>query len=459
MWLKKAERERDKVRGQLDGWDRDHSWHPFTQMKEYLSHEPLHVEKAKGCWLFDGEGRHYLDTNASVWTNVHGHNDPELNEALTAQLGRVAHSTYLGLSHPVGAELGRRLCEAAPRGLARVTYSDNGSNAIEIALKQSFQHWQQVGRPEKRLVVGLEGGYHGDTFGAMSVGGSDGFHGRFGAWKFASRRVPAPICQEVNGVVTREESRRSLECLEQVLESEGGKIAAVILEPWVQGPAGMRMQPKGFLKMVEALCRSFGAHLILDEVFVGFGRMGGLFVCEAEGVRPDFLCLAKGLAAGYLPLAATLTTTEIFESFWGDFESGRGFYHGHTFTGNPLAAAVALKSLEKLERLIGSGRLDRAIAGFGERVSKLERHPKVRSARQRGMAAAIDLYPGGDDANAWQLNDRMGMKVCLTGRKHGLLLRPLMDSILLVPPLVISEREQDFLFENLEISINETLGN
>lgn len=440
-----------------DLWDRAHSWHPFTQMKEYLGLPPLHIEKAKGSWLFDAEGNHYLDTNASVWTNAHGHNDPELNAALEEQLAKVAHSTYLGLSHPVGAELGARLSEIAPDGLERVTFSDNGSNAVEIALKQSFQYWQSVGRPEKRLVVGFENGYHGDTFGTMSVGGSSGFHGRFADWSFEARKVAPPVCEELNGEVSFEDEASSLAKLERVLAEEGSRVASVILEPWIQGPAGMRLQPKGFLKKVETLCCQYEVHLILDEVFVGFGRTGSLLVCAEEGVRPDFLCLAKGLTAGYLPLAATLTTSEVFEAFLGDFDSGKAFYHGHTFTGNPLAAAVALKSLEKLERLIESGKLDQTIAKFGEGVAGLAADANARSARQRGMAAAIDLYPGGDETNAWPLNERVGMRVCVAGRENGLLLRPLMDSILLVPPLTISERELDFLFDNLKLTIDKTL--
>ena len=400
-----------------------------------------------------------MDGNASIWTNAHGHNEPDINAALVEQLGKIAHSTYLGLSHPVGAMLGKRLAELAPESLSRVVFSDNGSNAVEIALKLSFQYWQLVGKPEKRLVVGMENGYHGDTFGAMAAGNSDSFHGRFQPWLFESRKFAAPECSEVNGIVKHSDSDQSLLQLEKVLENEASEIASVIIEPSIQGPAGMRLQPAGFLKQVEVLCRRYGVHLILDEVFVGCGRTGSIFACEQEGVYPDFLCLAKGLTAGYLPLAATLTTEKVYRAFLGSFDTGNAFYHGHTFTGNPLAASVALKSLEKLERLIGSRRLDKTIEDFGRILAEtFNGHSNVMDIRQRGLAAAIDLFPG-SSRDSWHPNDRVGMKVCLEARKHGLLLRPLLDSILVVPPLVINEEEIGFLFNSLKTAIDAVMNN
>ena len=415
---------------------------------------PLHVDRGEGCWVWDTDGNRYLDGNASIWTNAHGHCEPEINAALIEQIGKIAHSTYLGLSHPLGAELGARLVDLAPERLQRVVFSDNGSNAIEIALKLSFQYWQLVGQPEKRLVVGMEDGYHGDTFGAMSAGNSRAFHGRYEPWLFESLAFAAPECHEINGKVTHSDSRRSLAQLEEILLRRAPEIAAVVVEPAIQGPAGMKMLPEGFLKEVETLCRGNGIHLILDEVFVGCGRVGSVFACEQEKVSPDFLCLAKGLTAGYLPLAATLTSENIYEAFLGTFDSGNAFYHGHTFTGNPLAACVALKSLEKLQKLIGSGRLDQTISYFGRTLEDtFEGHRYVENVRQKGLAAAIDLCPGPRAAH-WRPNDRVGMQVCLEGRKRGLLLRPLLDSILVVPPLVISSEEIDFLFENLKAAID-----
>ena len=443
----------------LDHWDRQHSWHPFTQMSEYFQMPQLHVERGDGCWLYDVEGNRYLDGNASIWTNVHGHNDPDLNQVLKEQVDRVAHSTYLGLSHPAGAELGRRLVDMAPEGLDRVTFSDNGSTAIEIALKQSFQYWQLRGMPEKRLVVCLENGYHGDTFGAMSAGDSRSFHGRFSNWGFENRVFKSPLCREFGGEILESDMSESLADLEVTLRSEGDQVACVILEPSIQGAAGMRLQPKGFLQAVKELCVQYNTHLILDEIFVGCGRTGSLLVCAEEGVCPDFLCLAKGLTAGYLPLAATLTSECIFEAFLGQFDSGNAFFHGHTFTGNPLAAVVALKNLEKLENLKVSSRLDQTIHVFGNVLQRyFADHSNVREIRQRGMAAAIDLQPSSNQATPWKLNDRHGLTVCLQARKRGLLLRPLLDSILIVPPLVISEEEIDFLMSRLKQSIDETLN-
>jgi adenosylmethionine-8-amino-7-oxononanoate aminotransferase len=259
--------------------------------------------------------------------------------------------------------------------------------------------------------------------------------------------------------VKHSDSDQSLLQLEKVLENEASEIASVIIEPSIQGPAGMRLQPAGFLKQVEVLCRSYGVHLILDEVFVGCGRTGSIFACEQEGVYPDFLCLAKGLTAGYLPLAATLTTEKVYRAFLGSFDTGNAFYHGHTFTGNPLAASVALKSLEKLERLIGSRRLDKTIEDFGRILAEtFNGHSNVMDIRQRGLAAAIDLFPG-SSRDSWHPNDRVGMKVCLEARKHGLLLRPLLDSILVVPPLVINEEEIGFLFNSLKTAIDAVMNN
>jgi len=425
-------------------------------MQEYAALPQLQVERGEGCWLYDVEGNRYLDGNASIWTNVHGHNDPELNQALRDQLDKVAHSTYLGLSHPSAAELSRRLAEMAPEPLERVFFSDNGSNAIEIALKLSFQYWQLTNQPQRKLAVGMSNAYHGDTFGTMAVGDSPAFHGRFAPWTFETRTFLSPHDAGEGGVSSAE---RSLESLRKILESEGDQIACVIIEPVAQGAAGMHFQPSGFVKEVELLCRAAGVHLIFDEVFVGFGRMGSMLVCEQEKVVPDFLSLAKGLAAGYLPLAATLTSEEIYSKFLGVFDSGKAFIHGHTFTANPLACVVALKSIEKLEVLISSGCLTETIDYFGKRLREVfSTHPKVQEIRQRGMAAAIDLFPGEGSDEKWELNDRKGMSVCIEARNHGVLLRPLLDSLLIVPPLIIAKEEIDYLFENTKAAIDTTLS-
>jgi len=422
--------------------DQQHVWHPFTQMQEYLALPPLAIASGRGGWLTDTEGRTYLDGNASIWTNVHGHNDPELNAALQRQLGCVAHSTMLGLTHAPGAELAAELAGLAPPGLGRVFFSDNGAGAVEVALKLSFQYWQLAGRPEKRGVIGLTGGYHGDTFGAMAAGDSGFFHERFRPWCFPAEHFPAPHCREWGGQVREADATASLAALRALLAAQADRTACLILEPSVQGAAGMRLQPPGFGREVAALCRAHHVHLILDEVFVAFGRLGPMMVCAEEGVAPDFLCLAKGLTAGYLPLAATLAREEIFEAFLGPVESRRAFYHGHTFTGNPLAAAVALENIRKLRVLIADGTLRTRSAYFSRLLDEtFSGHPHVREIRQRGFAAALDLAPARDSTEKFPVSRRAGLQVCLRARAHGLLLRPLGDSLLLVPPLCLDENE------------------
>ncbi|MDE3084185.1 MAG: adenosylmethionine--8-amino-7-oxononanoate transaminase [Verrucomicrobiota bacterium] len=439
--------------------DFSHVWHPFTQMQEYFGLPPLAIVSGRGGWLTDTEGRTYLDGNASIWTNVHGHNDADLNAALRRQLECVAHSTMLGLTHPVGAELAAELAALAPPGLSRVFFSDNGSNAVEIALKLSFQYWQLVGQSGKRGVIGLAGGYHGDTFGAMAAGDSGFFHDRFRPWCFSTEHFPAPHCLERAGRVRSADMTASLARLRALLSTQANQTACVIIEPSVQGAAGMKLQPPGFVREVAALCREHGVHLILDEVFVAFGRLGSMLVCMEEGVMPDFLCLAKGLTAGYLPLAATLAREEIFSAFLGTHESSRAFFHGHTFTGNPLAAAVALENIRKLRLLINNGTLRERINCFGRLLDDaFAGHPHIRELRQRGFAAALDLAPSRKNAEPFPASQRIGLQVCLRARTHGLLLRPLGDSLLLVPPLCLDGNELGELVQRTRRAIDDVLS-
>jgi adenosylmethionine---8-amino-7-oxononanoate aminotransferase len=435
--------------------DQAHVWHPFAQMREYLGLPPLVITAGRGGWLMDPEGREYLDGNASIWTNVHGHRDPDLDAALRAQLDAVAHTTLLGLAHGPAAELAAELVADAPPGLDKVFYTDNGSGAVEVALKQSFQFWQLTGHPEKTGVIGLAGAYHGDTFGTMSVGDSGFFHERFRPWCFRASHFPAPLCREWGGVVRAADATASLAALRELLARDSARTAAVIIEPSVQGAAGMRLQPPGFLRAVADLCAEFEVHLIADEVFTGFGRLGALFVCREEGVTPDFLCLAKGLTAGYLPLAATLTRTRIHDAFLGSYTSGRAFFHGHTFTGNPLACAVALASLRKLHALIADGVLARRARHFANEIATLASHPHVAEIRQRGFAAALDLRRA--NGTAYDPEARAGLAVCLRARAHGLILRPLGDSLLLVPPLCLDEAELTQLVARTRLAIDDTL--
>lgn len=437
----------------IDDADARHSWHPFTQMREYLGGPRLEITRARGCWLEDAQGRRYLDGNASIWTNVHGHNDPELNAALVRQLDQVAHVTLLGLNHPTAARLAERLSGLTGGRCSRVFYSDCGAMAVEIAVKMSIQYWQLHGAPGRRRILAMQHAYHGDSFGTMSLGDSGGFHGRFQPWCFSVDRFPSPDHVEVNGRVLASEYSAAVESLAAFLAAHGAECACLVLEPLVQGAAGMRQQPVAFVREVARLCRLHGVHLILDEVFVAFGRLGHVLAGEAHGVEADFLCLAKGLTAGYLPLAATLTTEAVYEAHLGAWEEHRAFYHGHTYTGNPLACAVALESLTKLELLQRSGRLTEGIAWLGQALENaFLGHPNVRGLRQLGFTAAVDFGPA-DSQCAWAPGERGALRVCHEARRRGLVLRPLGDSVLIVPPPVIDRSEIEFLTTTLRAAL------
>jgi adenosylmethionine-8-amino-7-oxononanoate aminotransferase len=440
----------------LDAADRRFGWHPFTQMREYQDNPRLHLVRGEGNWLIDGEGKRYLDGNASVWTNVHGHNDPDLNRALREQLEQVAHVTLLGLNHPVATGLAEDLADLTGGALPRCFYTDNGSNAIEVALKLSFQYWQLVGQEAKRGVISMEGAYHGDTFGTMAVGERSEFHRRFNPWLFAAQTFPAPVHSECAGQVARSDASASLAALKAILERDAATTACVILEPVVQGAAGMVQQPAGFVKAVAALCRQHGVHLILDEVFTGFGRLGALTASEREGVVPDFLCLAKGLAAGYLPLAATLTSEQIYAAFLGKFSEGKTFFHGHTFSGNPLACAVARASLRKLKPMLASGQVaEHAMLLGREMQAAFEGHAHVRAFRQLGLTGSVEFKPA--SADRWPTDTRAGFQVALAARRHGLIIRPLADSILFVPPISIQANEVKHLVRAVRLAMEDVL--
>jgi adenosylmethionine-8-amino-7-oxononanoate aminotransferase len=404
----------------LEDLDRRVMWHPFTQMAEWA---PLVIERGDGNYLVDTQGRRYLDGVSSLWCNVHGHNHPRLNRALREQLDRIAHSTFLGLTHEPGIRLGAALVEAAPAGLSRVFYSDSGSTAVEIALKQSFQYWQLRGRATKQRFLRLGEAYHGDTLGAVGVGGIDLFHRIFGPLLVQSIAVPSPATAGGAAALGR---------LEQELEARCDEIAAFVVEPLIQGAAGMLVHPRGFLARAAELCRAFGVHLIVDEVATGFGRTGTLFACEQEGVAPDFLCLAKGIAGGYLPLAATLSTEEVYEAFLGPRSALKHFFHGHTFTANPLACAVGLESLALLreETLANAQRQIGAIANAAGRLRDLA---GVREVRQCGLMVGIELVS--------RENRPRGVEVCERVRRHGVILRPLGDVVVWMPPLTLRDED------------------
>jgi len=412
--------------------DRDHVWHPFTQQQSWCEEEPLLIERGEGSFLIDNDGRRYLDGVSSLWCNVHGHGHERIDTAVSDQLGKIAHTTMLGLSHPAAAELAGRLVDLTPPGLSRVFYSESGSTATEIALKMAFQYQQQRGGQHARRtsVCHLRDSYHGDTIGSVSVGGIDLFHSTYRPLLFRTHAA------EPGDAVD----------LERVLAVHEEEIAAVIVEPLVQGAAGMLTHPPGYLRAVRELCDRFGVLLICDEVATGFGRTGKMFACEHEGVEPDLLCLAKGLTGGYLPLAATLATERIYEGFLGAPEQYRTFFHGHTYTGNPLACAAALASLDAFEQEQTIDRLQAKIELLWGLLAEVESMPEVTEIRGRGVMVGIDL--GAHDPSL-----RLGHQVTLEARKRGAIIRPLSDVVVLMPPLSISEEELQSLVEIVRESI------
>lgn len=420
--------------------DRAHLWHPFTQMQEWLAADPLVIAEAEGNYLIDPEGRRYLDGVSSLWCNVHGHRNPTIDAAIRAQLDRVAHTTLLGLASPPAALLAARLAEIAPRGLTRAFYSDAGATAVEIALKLALQYWRLRGEDRPGFVALVEA-YHGDTLGAMSIGFSETFH-RFYQPLLPVERVPAPYALE------RLESRApddalatALARLEDTLRRTRGTIAAVVVEPLMQGAAGMWPQPVEYLREVHALTRRYDTLLVCDEVATGFGRTGRLFACDHTATTPDLLVLGKGLTGGYLPLAATLATEEIFSAFLAPYDAYAAFFHGHTFTGNALACAAALASLDLFTPALLASLPKKAEALAAALESEMPPLPSVFEIRQRGLMVGIELMRHPGRREAFAPAERVGHRVILAARKRGVILRPLGDVLVLMPPLSITPHE------------------
>ncbi len=440
----------DEIRALIEA-DHKHVWHPFTQMQEWVEQPCMIVAEGEGAYVIDVEGNRYLDGISSLWVNVHGHRRREIDDAIRAQLDRIAHSTLLGTASVPSIRLAERIIRLAPEGLTRVFYSDNGSTAVEVALKIAFQYWQQHEDPAKRKkkrIVSFHNAYHGDTLGAVSVGGIDLFHGKYGPLLFPVRKVHYPDCYRCRlGLASSECGIACLEELERLMEREADTLAALVIEPLVQGAAGMIMAPPGHLKAVETLCRKHDVLLIADEVAVGWGRTGTLFAVDQEDVRPDLLAMAKGLTGGYLPLAATLTTEPIYEAFLGPYEEEKTFFHGHSYTGNALAAAAALASVEIFEKENTMENLQPKIARLAEGLERFRDLEHVGDVRQRGFMVGIELVEDKSSKRSYPAGDRIGMKVAMEARRHGVLLRPLGDVMVLMPPFIITLDEIDTLLD------------
>src|SRR5512138_2198621 len=426
--------------------DHRHLWHPFTQMQEWLDVEPLIVDRAEGVHLVDTLGNRYLDGVSSLWCNVHGHRVPELDAAIRDQLDRVAHSTLLGLASTASIECAEAVAAVVPKALTRVFFSDAGATAVEIALKMAFQHHQLRGDAERKEFVALRGGYHGDTIGAVSLGGIDLFHRIFKPLLFGVHRAPQPYCYRCPlGKALPACAMACADEVERVFEERKGKIAALVLEPVMQGADGMIAQPPGYVRRMRELCDRHGALLVCDEVATGFGRTGTMFAVEQEGVVPDVLTIAKGITGGYLPLAATVTTEAVFESFLGPYEEQKTFFHGHTYAGNPLACAAATASI----RLMRDGKV---IEGLPAKVAALARalEPAARMAhvgdvRQRGLMVGIELVRDRATKEEYAYPLRAGHQVILEARALGAILRPLGNVVVLMPPLAMTEAELERL--------------
>jgi len=428
----------------LAEWDRTYLWHPFTQMREWELESPVIIERGDGSYLIDSLGRRYLDGVSSLWVNIHGHRHPRLDRAIQNQLKKIAHSTLLGLSNPPAIELARELIRVAPRGLTRVFYSDDGSTAVEVALKMAVQYWQQR-VPEagaKRTFVHLGLAYHGDTVGAMSVGSMDLFQKRFDGLRFPTITADPPYCYRCPLGLTYPACRMAcLDPIDRILKQRHQEIAGLIIEPLVQAAAGMITAPPGYLSRIRQLCTKYDVLLIADEVATGFGRTGRMFACDHEGVTPDLMAISKGLTGGYLPLAATLTTEEIYRAFLGDYAEWKTFFHGHSYTGNPLGCATALANLEVFRKERTLARMRRRIKALSRLLHPLSTLVHVGEIRQRGYMVGLELVKDRTTREPYPLTDRVGHRVAMAARQRGLLIRPLGSVVVLMPPLVTTITE------------------
>ena len=420
--------------------DKRYIWHPFTQMKDYMDMEPLVIERGEGCYLVDVAGNKFIDGVSSLWVLVHGHGKKELLDAIEKQSKTLCHSTLLGLANVPSVLLAKKLIEIAPKGLSKVFYSDNGSTSVEIALKMAYQYWQQKGEKKRKRFISFVNGYHGDTIGSVSVGGIDLFHQVYGPLLFKTYKAPSPYCYRCPLKLQQETCGLAcVEAFERVVKTRKDEVCAVIIEPLVQGAAGMILQPPGWLNAVWQIAKEHNLLFITDEVATGFGRTGNMFACEEEKIYPDFMCVAKGITGGYLPLAATLSTEEVFKSFLGNFDEFKTFFHGHTYTGNPLACAVAVENIDLFRKEKLLQKLQKKIAIVGQGLERFKELPHVGEVRQKGFMVGIELVKNRKTKKPYPPGEKIGQKVIWEARKRGVIIRPLGDVIVLMPPLAIDK--------------------
>jgi adenosylmethionine-8-amino-7-oxononanoate aminotransferase len=428
-------------------------------MQDWNAEDPLIIAQAKGSYLIDTEGRRYLDGVSSLWVNVHGHGKEGIDESIKIQINQLSHSTLLGLSHPPAIKLARRLIEIAPRGLEKVFYSDNGSTAVEVAVKMAYQYWQNMGQPQKSQFVHLSNAYHGDTLGSVSLGGVDFFHEVYKKLLIKTISCEFPDGYRAPGGRTYPEYyEECLEKMDQLFAASHKEIAAMVIEPMVQGAAGILVWPAGILTRIRKMCETYDVFLIADEVATGFGRTGKMFACHHEQVTPDFLCLAKGLTGGYLPLAATLTTQRVYDGFCFDYQQQKTFFHGHTYTGNPLGCAAALANLRIFERGDILYKIQPKIKFLNEKLPSFYQLPHVGHVRQCGLMVGIELVKDKELKTPYAWEDQIGVQVCRRVRERGVILRPLGNVIVLMPPLSIKKPEMEHLLETTYWAIEEVTG-
>ncbi len=445
----------------LEEIDKRYIWHPFTQMKEWTEDTPILITEGRECFLKDIYGRWYLDGVSSLWVNIFGHRKKEIDDAIKEQLDNIAHSTMLGLSNVPAIKLAEKLMKIIsssftphPPRLSKIFYSDNGSTAVEVALKMAFQYWQHKGIEGKHAFLSLNNAYHGDTIGAVSVGGVGIFHEAFGPLLFKTFNAPSPYCYRCElGKTFPDCSFACLAKMEEILSLHAGEIAGLIIEPLIQAAGGMITSPPGYLRGVRELCTKYNILMIADEVATGFGRTGKMFACEHEGVVPDILCLSKGITGGYMPLAATVATDELYDAFLGEFRELKTFFHGHSYTGNPLACAAAIACLDifgKEEILAGMKNKIRILELWLAEVSELGHVGEVRNA---GMMAGVELVKDKESKQVYDWSEKMGWRVAYHARENGVLIRPLGNVIVLMPPLIISEQNLNKLLQVVKNAI------
>lgn len=424
--------------------DRQYVWHPFTPMKSWCERtddKNIIIERGEREWLIDTDGNRYLDGVSSIWCNIWGHAIPELDAALREQAAKIAHTTLLGLGNVPSIELAAELIKIAPAGLTKVFYSDNGSTAVEVACKMAYQYWRNRGQTTRQKFIGFRDGYHGDTIGAVSLGGIPFFHAAFKGLCFQADFVDPHRPDAVDQI-------------EKLFQQNPDRYAAVVIEPLVMGAGGMIMHPRGMLQKLRALCNQYDVLLIADEVMTGFGRTGKMFACEHEGVTPDLLCLSKGLTAGYMPLGVTLTAQRVYDAFYADPDEMKTFYHGHTYTGHPLACAVALKSLEMFHERQLLAHVHELEIILGDLLQQIATHPHVSAPRRCGLIGAFNVVPDRSRPETYPYSQRVGGALCMRMRKLGLMMRPLGDVIVIMPPLAISQENMIKLCNGVRESLN-----